>query len=256
MPLGSLASPSTPGIASRKGIAWGTSPPSEDSSVLVLTTPGRHYVDVRFALSGPATEGVFWAFAGTVKYTAQVSPSSTSAPGSASSASGSESESGLSPGWSRAMVGEWSHPIDSMGNYDGIDRADIFNLDNGDQVEFGTLENPDTGKVELFKEYWSRPDNADELYPCVYARIEGEGETKGMVIRVGNLAQGIVQSQGKVRVVRWRKSAGAGEGWEEDARSDEGAAGRIPIAWICEGERRVGERTQSDEISWVVDEVA
>jgi hypothetical protein len=251
MPLGSLASPSTPGIASRKGIAWGASPPSEDSSVLVLTTPGRHYVDVRFALSGPATEGVFWAFAGTVKYTAQIPPSSTSAPASAGSGSG------LSTGWSRAMVGEWSHPIDSMGNYDGVDRADIFNLDNGDQVEFGTLENPDTGKVELFKEYWSKPDHgADELYPCVYARIEGEGETKGMVIRVGNLAQGIVQSQGKVQVVRWRKNAGAGERWEEDVRSDKGAAGRIPIAWVCEGERRVGERTKSDEISWVVEEVA
>jgi hypothetical protein len=148
-----------------------------------------------------------------------------------------------------------------MGNYDGVDRADIFNLDNGDQVEFGTLENPDTGKVELFKEYWSRPTNSDnvhvsddELYPCVYARIEGEGETKGMVIRMGNLAQGIVQSQGKVQVVRWKK--GAGEEWEEDVRSDKGAAGRIPIAWVCGERRRVGERTKSEEISWVVEEVA
>jgi len=223
MPLGSLEQPSRTTLATRKGVAWGLEAPIEDSSVLVIGAPSKWYIDIRFALEGPSTEGPFWAFAGQAKY----SPL----------ASGSTADNGLSPGWGEAMRGEWAHPIDSMGNVEGIDRADVFTLPNGDQVEFGTLEHPETGQMSLFKEYWTKPENAENSETYARAMFEEDGQVKGVIIRVGKWMQGIRQVSGQtVEVGRWRLQGS----WIADQYSPSGSEEVFPWLWLSE-EHQNGE---------------
>ena len=240
MPLASLQAPRKPTLATRQGIAWGLDAPAEDSSVLVTGTPSGHYIDIRFALEGPSTEGPFWAFAGTATY--------TPIPGESTSA-------GVSPGWSKGIRGEWAHPIDSMGFVDSTDKADVFDLPNGDQVEFGLLDHPDTGIPTLFKEYWTLPESAETRSPCVravFADAAGQG-MDGVIIRVGDWAQAIRQT-GKtaVQVGRWRRSEGA---WVRDDKSSEGVDDVFPVEWIV-GDRREGEQLDFGGRAWKIEEIA
>lgn len=212
MVLGSIDQQPRAIVSTRRGIAWGLNPRGEDSSVLVLTSPDRHYVDIRFSLDGEPTAGSFWAFAGNVTYTAL--------PGV-----GEDSPVGIR--------GEWDHPIDSMGNTESVDKADLFTLENGDQIEIGLMENPDTGRDDRFMEYWTSPtstrDSDHDMY--VVAKLEEKGRTVGMVIRVGIYAQGIRQMTGSstaVVVERWSRATGE---WVRDARGN-AEAGEIPMLWV------------------------
>lgn len=229
--LGSLSTTSTT-LATRQGIAWGLDAPADDSSVLVTGTPSKWYIDIRFALDGPSTEGVFWAFAGQATYTPLASGSAA----------------GVSAGWSQAMLGEWAHPIDSMGNVDGVDRADIFTLPGGDQVEFGTLEHPDTGEMSLFKEYWTKPANTDDAEIFARAVYEENGQVKGLMIRVGGWIQGIRQTSDKaVEVGRWRKETG----WNADILSPREVDQAFPWSWLSET-RQSGDEQTCQGRKWTV----
>ena len=234
MPLGSLEQPSQTTLATRKGIAWGLDGPTEDSSVLVTGTPSKWYIDIRFSLQGSSTEGPFWAFSGQAKYAPLHSDESAS--------------EGLSSGWGQAMRGEWAHPIDSMGNLDGVDRADIFTLVNGDQVEFGTLEHPDTGKLTLFKEYWTKPEKTESAEEYARAVFEEDGQIKGMMIRVGRWMQGIIQiSKTEVKVGRWQKD----EEWQADKLSPHETEETFPREWLSQT-RKVGDATTHTGRHWTV----
>lgn len=220
MVLGSVASPSKALVSTRQGIAWGLAPRSEDSSVLVLTSPSRHYVDIRYALVGEATAGPFWAFAGQVTYTALP---------------------GLDGSTGVGLRGEWRHPIDSMGNVDGVDRADLFDLANGDQIEIGLLENPETGKEDRFMEYWTRPVESSQNDRCVVASLEEGGKMTGLAIQVGDRAQGIRQVSGVdtgVVTTRWLRVDGL---WNRDTMGDANKD-NIPMEWLLQEGRSLGDR--------------
>lgn len=233
MPLASLESTAT--LAVRNGIAWGLDKPEEDSSVLVIGTPSGHYIDIRFALSGPSTQGPFWAFAGKSSYTTL-----------------STARDGMSGGWGQVVRGEWAHPIDSMGNFEGKDYADVITLQNGDQIETGVLEHPETGKPTQFKEYWTRPEDWKVVTPIVRAVFIENEEEKGVMIRVGSWVQAIRQiSNDKVEVARWRQTSGQ---WEEDALSKQ-AAKEFPIDWIRDA-RTEGDSTTCAGRRWSVVEIA
>lgn len=242
MVLGSTSLPSKPLISTRRGIAWGLAPRSEDSSVLVLTSPQRYYVDIRFALDGEPTAAPFWAFAGQVTY--------TQLPGL-----GDEEPVGIR--------GEWNHPIDSMGNTEGVDRADLFLLDNGDQIEVGLLENPETGKEDRFMEYWTRPKSSNAKASttengetgdsrCTVAILEEGDKTIGIAIRVGNYAQGIQQSAESacgVLVTRYSKESGESGDWKKDPMNND-QEDKIPLQWLLQ-DRKVGD-TKSGGAAWRV----
>lgn len=233
MPLASIASPATPTLAVRNGIAWGLEAPSEDSSVLVTGTPSGHYIDIRFALSGPSTEGPFWAFSGKSTYTTL--------------ASSSNAQFG---GWGQVIRGEWAHPIDSMGNFDGTDKADVIELGNGDQVEFGLLEHPETGEPSQFKEYWTRPEGYNKEDDETWARavFEEDGKLKGVLIKAGRWVQGIIQmTDNEVRVGRWKLD---GE-WILDNKSSVGPKESFDVDWLVDAKRE-NDTVQVDGRSWKI----
>lgn len=238
MPLASLDS-GKPTLATRSGISWGIDAPSEDSSVLVTGTPSGHYIDIRFALSGPSTQDPFWAFSGQSTYSSLSVPSA-----------GDSQANGTSAGWAEVIRGEWAHPIDSMGNFSGTDKADVITLASGDQVEFGLLAHPDTGLPSLFKEYWTRPADYAPEDDDVWARAgyESEGEVKGVMIRVGKFVQGIIQlSDNEVLVGRWK--LGTTE-WQMDEKSDPRANVAFDVDWLVSKDR--SEEVQIDGRSWKI----
>ncbi|EXJ81028.1 hypothetical protein A1O3_07316 [Capronia epimyces CBS 606.96] len=264
-----------PSISIRKGIAWGFSPPYEDTSTLVLTSPNAVFVDIRFPLqpdsSRPLTGNpAFWAFSGTSRTTFSPDTSEVSMPYSAHAV--------------------WAHEIDSKGS--GIsDEGDMFLLPNDDCIEVGMMQNPQTKQVELYKEYWSTPPaepGSGDLRrsPCVVARTLELGVHRaarngsGVVIRVGDYCQGIVQqcehdgSPRGVLVERWQKlpvqrnpalsesqSRDAGDShqpteWLMDWRSNtpEGEAS-IPSLWTCMDDRKLGDQIVIHGVTWSVVEV-
>jgi len=183
----------------------------------------------------------------------------------------------------------WTHEIDSKEPGVG-DEGDMFLLLNGDCMEVGMMENPKTGKVEMYKEYWAGRDvelgsESGEVKkrPCIVAktalldRFQGMlRDGSGVVIRVGDYCLGIVQHGGEegVFVERWvrmpvprnpalpgsleGKESSAGE-WLKDWRSNtsEGEEGDVlmPCMWICGGDRKLGDEIVLKGVTWRVVEV-
>ncbi len=76
-------------------------------------------------------------------------------------------------------------------------------------MEVGVGQNPKTGKVEMYKEYWTSPvvTGKTHLMPCMVAKAitpQHHHETQqaslqngngGLIIRIGDFCQGIMQQQ-------------------------------------------------------------
>ena len=251
---------SKPSVSTRRGIAWGFRPPYEDTSTLVLTSNGNDFVDVRFSLRGDATSGdAFWAFAGTSTTTFPSDPPTSPTSG------GSHRKGGALeiPCMAHCV---WKHEIDNKGA-DINDEGDLFLLDNGECVEVGMMENKKSGRVEMYKEYWTSVET-DPGSPCVVARTEhrtGQEKGRGMVIRIGNHCQAIFQRRstsgeesqrrGEVHVERWARRDGK---WVKDWRSSTGEEEEedvvMPSKWVCEEVRKLGEGIELLGRRWEVTE--
>ncbi|KAL2417571.1 hypothetical protein ABEF95_012256 [Exophiala dermatitidis] len=317
-----------PSISTRRGIAWGYSPPYEDTDTIVLTSPKAVFVDIRLPLrSAPtdpleplASDPAFWAFSGTASSTfydrdAETETETGYQKGSVDSAAPAPSLSVAMPYTAHAV---FRHEIDSKGP--GIsDEGDMFLLPNGDCVEVGMMHNPRTNRVEMYKEYWTAPSPAAAAQdqgqgqlprtPCVVAKtldLRGRGaaaehvengkggeigEIKtesgapvgaGVVIRVGDYCQGIVQrGQQTVLVERWQKtqvqgqisnSRGSNGGvpvggdgdrgdgvaaeWTKDRRSNTPNEDiSMPCQWLCADTRELGDQIVIHGVTWSVVEV-
>ncbi|OCT51021.1 hypothetical protein CLCR_08778 [Cladophialophora carrionii] len=253
-----------PSISSRNGIAWGYGTPYEDTDTLVLTSTKSDFVDIRFPrkreLGKPiASDPSFWAFSGT---------SSTTFLG----------VDGIEMRYSAHCV--WEHEIDSKGP--GIsDEGDMFLLPNGDCMEVGMMQNPQSGKVEMYKEYWTSPDLAGEpeleLVPSIVAKIiqmpnDHDGQAPslqngngGTIIRIGNYCQGIVRQQSgdregqpagadAVLVERWTRGI-----FEADRTSSTAAGGEQVLAastgWVPDWRNNTPSDTGiSMPCRWVCDD--
>jgi len=213
---------SKPSISIRKGKAFGFDKPFEDTSTLVLTSATGYYIDVRFNLKGDPTSGPsFWAFAGT-------------------------SETALVDGIECTAHAKWEHLIDSK-EIDGVDEGDMFMLQNGDCMEVGV------GKNGLYKELWNSP--YPNLAPSVVARTAGQWD--GIVIRIGDHCQGILQDKasGKIYVERWVR----GKTWLKDEKSNTTGEQEdvvLPCMWAATAERVVGDTTEAHGKKWEIIEAA
>ena len=105
----------------------------------------------------------------------------------------------------------WTHWIDSSEkDPDQVDEGDMYNLPNGDVLERGENVDSETGKVQIYEELWRDLDV--ETIPgegrrvCTVLQVENAEEgIRGLIIRVGGYAEGLMSERGKgVTAERWQ----------------------------------------------------
>lgn len=181
----------------------------------------------------------------------------------------------------------WKHEIDSNGP-ETSDEGDMILLPNGNCIEVGIMQNPGTGKPELYKEYWATPpvepgESGGGLRktPCVVARTvavpakEKEKEkqtTRGIIIRVGDYCQALArhgehEGEQRLLVERWvitrpaernpaldDNGGGGAVEWIKDGRSNTGEDNEgeslMPCVWACRDSRRLGDEVVARGVTW------
>lgn len=249
---------SKPSVSVRRGIAWGYEKPYEDADVLALTAPSSKFVDIRLPLidevgKNPvlSEHSAFWAFTGTATTTFI------------------ENTAGMTMLYSAHCV--WKHDVDSNGPGGG-DEGDMFLLPNGDCMEVGSMENPETGRNEMYKEYWTEPPaptDADYItkLPCVVAETipSQQCPRRGRMIRVGDYIQAVIETGAgddahnetdKADIVipdRWIRTYQDGHHrWIKDDRCK---VSIMPTSWICEDSLEVGNEIEQHGVKWKITEL-
>ncbi|KAJ9607783.1 hypothetical protein H2200_007862 [Cladophialophora chaetospira] len=252
-----------PSISVRNGIAWGYDPPYEDTDTLVLTSTQSGFVDIRFPrkreLGKPiASDPSFWAFCGT--------STTTFLQGD-----------GIDMPYSSHCV--WKHEIDSKGP--GIDdEGDMFLLANGDCMEVGMMQNTQTGKVQMYKEYWTSPGDSGKIHlvPCVVAKTTEspndheaqesslQNGSGGVIIRIGNFCQGIMRQQAAshegrpmvadaVLVERWTRGLVSADGNPNTTTAGEQTSTATSLGWVQDWRSNTPSDTNiSMPCAWVFDD--
>lgn len=154
-------------LSKRISIQWSDNEPVENTDTLVLTSPGRHYVDIRL-VKGSAQD-IEWAFCGRTT--------------------------------SNGATTTYTHEIDSSGQ--SIDDSGHFEqMPTDDIKETGSMVNPESGVIEGYCEIWRRmdprhaklmPRGNKDLSNITYQVLEKwKGDTLvGKIVRVGSWIQGI-----------------------------------------------------------------
>ncbi|KAK8021229.1 sodium/nucleoside cotransporter [Apiospora arundinis] len=185
---------SKPSISVRKYIKWGDTFPVENTSTIVLTSPKRHFVDVRLRI--PLEKGVVardpaqldWAFAGTSSHDAGASPPHS----------------------------VFRHWVDSR-HEDAeavVDEGDMVpSQQPGETVESGQMVNPDTGVMQAYEECWldGEPEEGSKGWVLQY-HDEGAGAGeggRGLMTKIGGRVQGVLRVGKEVAVGRWEIAPGA-----------------------------------------------
>ena len=103
----------------------------------------------------------------------------------------------------------WSHWVDSAtADPESVkDEGDMIRLESGDAVERGQMINPKTGKMESYEESWADIKPSGPLIGWVVKTRE-EG-ARGMAIRIGGFAQGIMRTGTEVGIKRWSYVGGS-----------------------------------------------
>lgn len=230
-------------ISVRQHIRWPPAPPSEPTSTIVLTSPSRHFVDVRIlAPTGPeegdgdGNKKLDWAFAGTSSF-----------------------QPGREPGTRHAV---WEHWVDSHTTEPETVRDDAFVREGagpgGSEFETGRMVNPETGVEAEYEEAWSSLEPSVEpgsegASPCVVLRTwDDERSVRGMVVRLGQFCQGILRDGDAVTVERWERERHGG--WSLLARHGEGT---LPVEALLGTSQRLkfGGEVDDGKRSWRVIEV-
>ena len=118
------------------------------------------------------------------------------------------------------------------------------------------MVNPATGVETEYEEVWEAPRGGNEgLGEVVVLRTVGgggEGEERGMVVRVGGYVQGVLRTGERVDVGRWKRR---GVGWEVVARMGGGWDEVVGVVTGREkgvGGLRVGGRVRAGGREWEV----
>ncbi|KAK7753478.1 hypothetical protein SLS62_004553 [Diatrype stigma] len=263
-------------ISIREYIRWLPSPPSENTSTLVLTSPGRRYVDIRMLLPPPGTkttneggsadesdETIEWAFAGT-------SSSEIRANGIKHST--------------------WRHFVDSRTRDDAegvVDEADMFPApplpsDEGGSgsdrtLEKGRMVNPDTGLETDYEEMWRDVEpvavpssggggGGDKIRSAVLELRDDAAGRRGLVVCLGRRCQGVVRCGDAFALEQWewqqQEQGGSGKdegegGWKRRRRVGAGDL-YLPCQDAVEkvADLDVGGRIERDGVVWTVVEAS
>ncbi|KAG8741064.1 Sir2 histone deacetylase Hst2 [Ceratobasidium sp. 414] len=211
-----ISQPPTASI--RVSLAWQPhpAPVPDEESVLVLTAPSGHYVDIRIRLPASATNpGDFSTTTSTTTAPASLAP--TNDPSVIPSGSTlSWAFAGLASRTLDGKGGRWSRLVDSQTPTPAgeVDEGQEESLPNGDTKETGVM-----GGRE-YVEVWRPLDVGRE--PDVWVAVR-EG---GVVVRVGGWAQGVTrQGEGEGVLSAFRARLGQAD-WEDIWRV--GNAGVFP----------------------------
>jgi hypothetical protein len=221
----------------------------EPTSTLVLTSPCNTFVDLRFlkpTTPSPNTQLTLdWGFAGQ-----------------------SSSTPIEKPGWPGASHSTWTHWVDSrcaVGEAVGVDEGDMYPISTTLTLEHGHAYHPHLQAVSSHEEMWrdepilstttsssSLSSNTDTKI-CTVFRLHASNTQAacGVVIRLGQYVQGIMQVGKEVTAERWEFSPDAE--WVRSKRVGKmmvpcGVAMREEI--LC-----VGGEVKCGEWRWVVEEV-
>lgn len=103
----------------------------------------------------------------------------------------------------------WEHWIDSRTDEPPIDEGDTWPQPDGDVLELGTQVDPVTGVKRKYEELWGdvpvqafEGDN-EERVSLVLKVDDREHNARGLVVRVGQYCQGILQVGDQLLLERW-----------------------------------------------------
>jgi len=167
----------------------------------VLTSSGKRFVDVRVLLAGgdfpqnqfgeEISSRLEWGFAGTSEGTKAVV------------------EKGKLVNPAHTI---WTHWVDSKSLDITMDDGYMYDQENGDVLELGSMAHPDSNIITKYEEVWKDLDieitGTDDKRNSAVLRYDGGPEDRGMVIRVGQFIQGVRRKShhGEVitSVARWQ----------------------------------------------------
>ncbi|KAI6373640.1 hypothetical protein MCOR25_003413 [Pyricularia grisea] len=204
-------------ISIRKHIRWPPAPAAEPTSTIVVTSPGRRFVDLRVLLPLPSdhekggvsrvpVSSVEWAIAGS-------------------------SESWIRKGADGEDIShsKWTHWIDSrtmLNPEDSVaDEGDMFPQPDGTTLEKGRMLNPDLGVEADYEELWddgkpipgilgedgqARP-LAGGVARCIVMQMEDQSlRARGRIVLLGQYCQGLVRIGDEIAAQRWEWQLGRG----------------------------------------------
>lgn len=268
--------------------------PFEPTSTLVLTSPGKTFVDLRYLLpvSGPGSSQE----QDTPNREATSAPSSptirVSAPSNTTPRAPKQEHTALDWGFTGASYSTpshsphpiygafshstWAHWLDSRvpaGEPIPSDAGDMYDIGGGLFLEHGHAFHPHLGRVASHEEAWedveavstvARPDLAQEgrgRKVCVVLRAQDDVRgVRGVVVRVGQFCQGIVRVGGDITTERWEADLeeDVADGQEERRwkRTGRTGSGFPPCSVTFRPEIvGLGGTVAYDGVEWVVEEV-
>lgn len=238
-------------ISVRKHIRWGSEPSSEPTSTLVLTSPGRRFVDIRVLTAASPGLGLDtetghesfgtltrdrldWAFAGTSSST------------TVSRADGSE-----------ATHSVFNHWIDSRTTEPQLvrDEGDMVPCPGGLALEVGTMVNPATGRMTEYEELWLErvvaPLSAHKPKCVVFQLLDEPGAKRGQFVYLGHYAQGVLRVGDTFTAERWVWSERLSE-WEQTVKVGDN---HDPLGFLIDELRKpdkVREKVEGPMGTWTV----
>ncbi|RFU36234.1 hypothetical protein B7463_g8, partial [Scytalidium lignicola] len=215
----------------------------ENTDTLVLTSAGKHYVDIRIFKptdsSQPAlpvdpsdNDGIKrleWGFAGT----------STSSP--------AEYEAGKLIKPSHTV---WRHWVDNKTIDSVEDEGDMFPIENSSEVlEKGAMVNPATGIVTNYEELWEdldpiRTGNEEQYVSWVLKTEKPDPYVRGKAIRIAQFIEAVLRVGDTISVARWKWDVKAG--WQQVL-----AIGKLDLSTELFGEEiSIGKVFPSSTLEW------
>lgn len=180
-------------ISRRIKIRWGSDDFSEPTDTLVLTSPKRYFVDVRIlktALPGQILprSSIDWAFAGSSSHLPTVPHGA-------------------------AGHSVFKHWVDSRTTHPEsvVDEGDMVPSAQGgsEVIETGHMVNPATGIDTEYEERWSEelPElvSGRPLSALVLQLHDDTNGKRGLLVRVGSRAQGVLRVGDKFTAERWEE---------------------------------------------------
>ncbi|KAJ9150318.1 hypothetical protein NKR23_g3728 [Pleurostoma richardsiae] len=226
-------------ISTRSHIRWLPDPASEPTSTLVLTSPGRRFVDVRVlkpALRDDEPKNLSpdqldWAFGGT-----------------------SESSQRDDGHGGKVAHSTFQHWVDSRAHAaEQIrDEGDMFPQPDGTTLETGKMVNPATGVETDYEEVWKDEEPIwidGASVPCTVLQLQDDDRgVRGMVVRLGQYCQGVMREGDDFTAERWEWRAAR---WALTARVGNG---RVPCSGVAnlDPQLKTGDALDDGDYRWKI----